>query len=127
MIFDFMIEESLKFFGFVYRSFEQYVVNYFVNFGKGFEQVLILLAVIAFTLLIVFILIRHVKKLPKYYVIGVVDLCGGNIILEDLKVNFNRYDVAKSYSQFYQMLYGPKYRFQVVGSNRIVDRVGQRM
>jgi hypothetical protein len=35
--------------------------------------------------------------------------------------------VAKSYSQFYQMLYGPKYRFQVVGSNRIVDRVGQRM
>ena len=73
MIFDFMIEESLKFFGFVYRWFEQYVVNYFVNFGKGFEQVFIMLAVIAFTLLMVFILIRHVKKLPKYYVIVVVD------------------------------------------------------
>ena len=127
MIFDFMIEESLKSFGFIYRWFEQYVVNYFVNFGKGFEQVFIMLAVIAFTLLMVFILIRHVKKLPKYYVIGVVDLCGGNIILEDLKVNFNRFDVAKSYSQFYQMLYGPKYRFRVIGSNGIVDRVGQRM
>jgi len=29
--------------------------------------------------------------------------------LEGVKVNFNTYDVAKSYSQFYQMLYGPKY------------------
>jgi hypothetical protein len=91
-----------------------------VNFGKGFEQVFITLAVIAFTLLMAFILIRYVKKLPKYYVIEVVDLYGGKIILEDLKVNFNRFDVAKSYSQLYQMLYGPKYRFRVIGSHGAV-------
>ena len=56
----------------------------------------------------VFILIKHAKKLPKYYVIEIVDVLGRNIMLEDLRLNFSTYDVAKSYSQFYDMLYGGK-------------------
>jgi hypothetical protein len=115
MIFKLIIEESIKFFGVAYRWLEQYVINYFVNFGRGFEQALILLAVIAFTLIMVFILIKHAKKLPTYYVIEIVDVLGRNIMLEDLRLNFSTYDVAKSYSQFYDMLYGGRYRFRVRG------------
>ena len=61
----------------------------------------------------VFILIKQAKKLPKYYVIEIVDVLGRNIMLEDLRLNFSTYDVAKSYSQFYDMLYGGRYRFRV--------------
>lgn len=115
MIFKLIIEESIRFFGVAYRWLEQYVINYFVNFGRSFEQALILLAVIAFTLIMVFILIKQAKKLPKYYVIEIVDVLGRNIMLEDLRLNFSTYDVAKSYSQFYDMLYGGRYRFRVRG------------
>jgi hypothetical protein len=36
MIFDSIIEIFVRFGGVLYRWFEQYVINYFVNFGKGF-------------------------------------------------------------------------------------------
>ena len=116
MIFDSIIETSVKFGSLLYRWFEQYVINYLVNFGKGFEQVFVMIAVITFLLLTVFLLIRQAKKIPKYYVIEIVDVFGRKIILEDLRVNFRTYDAAKSYSQFYSALFGEQYRFQVIGS-----------
>ncbi|MGI8834050.1 MAG: hypothetical protein ACR2IS_15615 [Nitrososphaeraceae archaeon] len=57
------------------------------------------------------------KKLPKYYVIKIVDIFGRSIILEDLRLNFSTYDAAKSYSQFYSALFAEQYRFQVTGSS----------
>jgi hypothetical protein len=116
MIFDSLIEIFVRFGGLLYRWFEQYVFNYFVNFGKGFEQVFVMLAITVFLLITVFLVIRHAKKLPKYYVIKIVDIFGSSIILEDLRVNFSTYDAAKSYSQFYNALFGEQYRFQVIGS-----------
>ena len=116
MIFDSIIETSVRFGSVLYRWFEQYVINYFVNFGKGFEQVFVMIAIITFLLLAVFLLIRQAKKLPKYYVIQIVDIFGRSIILDDLRVNFSTYDAAKSYSQFYSALFGEQYRFQVTGS-----------
>ena len=71
----------------------------------------------------VFILIKHAKKLPKYYAIEIVDVLGRNIILEDLRLNFSTYDVAKSYSQFYDMLYGGRYRFRVRGYSSSHDNL----
>ena len=116
MIFDSIIETSVRFGSVLYRWFEQYVINYFVNFGKGFEQVFVMIAIITFLLLAVFLLIRQAKKLPEYYFIQIVDIFGRSIILEDLRVNFSTYDAAKSYSQFYSALFGEQYRFQVTGS-----------
>jgi hypothetical protein len=110
-----IIEISVRFGGVFYRWFEQYVFNYFVNFGKGFEQVFVTLAITIFLLITVFLLIRQAKKLPKYYVIKIVDIFGSSIILEDLRVNFSSYDAAKSYSRFYSVLFGEQYRFQVTG------------
>ena len=116
MIFDSIIETFVRFGSLLYRWFEQYVINYFVNFGKGFEQVFVMIAIITFLLLTVFLLIRQAKKLPKYYVIQIVDIFGRSIILDDLRVNFSTYDAAKIYSQFYSALFGEQYRFQVTGS-----------
>jgi hypothetical protein len=131
MIFDSIIETSVRFGSLLYRWFEQYVINYIVNFGKGFEQVFVMIAIITFLLLTVFLLIRQAKKLPKYYVIQIVDIFGRSIILDDLRVNFSTYDAAESYSQFYSALFGEQYRFRVTGfklrernyaSNRIKKR-----
>ena len=130
MIFDSIIEIFVRYGGVLYRWFEQYVFNYFVNFGKGFEQVFVMLAIITFLLITVILLIKQVKKLPKHYVIKIVDIFGRTIILEDLRVNFRTYDAAKSYSQFYSALFGEQYRFRVTvsklrrnyASNRIKKR-----
>ena len=116
MIFDSIIETSVRFGSLLYRWFEQYVINYFVNFGKGFEQVFVMIAIITFMLLTVFLLIKQAKKLPQYYVIRIVDIFGRSIILDDLRVNFSTYDAAESYSQFYSALFGEQYRFRVTGS-----------
>jgi hypothetical protein len=117
MIFNSIVETSVRFGSLLYRWFEQYVINYIVNFGKGFEQVFVMIAIITFLLLTVFLLIRQAKKLPKYYVIEIVDIFGRSIILDDLRVNFSTYDAAESYSQFYSALFGEQYRFRVTGSS----------
>jgi hypothetical protein len=115
MIFDLFIGPSVKLGEVSYRLLEQYVLNQLINFGKGFEQAVILLAVTAFLLITIGILIKHVKKLPKYYVIETVDLYGRNIIPHGLRLTFRTYDAATSYLQFYQSLYGRQYQFRVTG------------
>jgi hypothetical protein len=122
MIFDSILEIFVRFVGLAYRWFEHYVFNYLVNFGRSFEQVFVMIAIAAFLLITVFLLIRRSKKLPKYYVIQIVDIFGKNIILGDLRVTFSTYDAAKSYSQFYSALYDGQYRFQVTGCRRIVNK-----
>ena len=121
MILDSILEASFRFFSFVYKLFEQYLVNNFVNFGRGFEQIFVMLAVTIFVLITIFILIKRVKKLPKSYVIVVFDSLGRKIILKDLRVKFSTYNTAVSYSQFYRALYGGQYVFQVTRSMKIAN------
>ena len=89
MILDSILEASIRFFTLVYKLFEQYLVNNFINFGRGFEQIFVMLAVTIFVLITIFILIKRVKKLPKSYVIVVLDGFGRKIILKDLRVKFS--------------------------------------
>jgi hypothetical protein len=103
MILDSIFEASVRFFSFVYKLFEQYVVNYFINFGRGFEQVFVMLVVTIFMLITIYILIKRVKKIPKSYVIVVFDCTGRKTILKDLRVKFSTYNTAVSYSQFYRV------------------------
>jgi hypothetical protein len=121
MIFDSIPEASFRFFNFIYKLFEQYLVNNFVNFGRGFEQIFVMLAVTIFVLITIFILINRVKKLPKSYVIVVLDSVGRKIILKDLRVKFSTYNAAVSYSQFYRALYGGQYVFRVTRSIKIAN------
>ena len=121
MILDSILEASVRFFSFLYKMFEQYLINYFVNFGRGFEQIFVMLAVTIFVLITIFILINRVKKLPKSYVIVVLDRLGRKIILKDLRVKFSTYNAAISYSQFYRALYGGQYVFRVTSAIKIAN------
>jgi hypothetical protein len=119
--FDFITSTIVMAFCLAYRWLEQNVISYILNFVRGFEQAVVMLTVIAFSLIMVYMMIKHVKRLPKYYGIEIVDIFGKKIVLDGLRLQFVTYDAAKSYSQFYTNLYGKRYQFHVVGRNRIKD------
>lgn len=62
MTVDMILEIFVRLGGLVYRWFEQYVFNYFVNLGRGFEQVFAMIAIATFLLIFVFLLIRRLKN-----------------------------------------------------------------
>jgi hypothetical protein len=76
---------------------------------------------VAFLLITVYIIVNHVKRLPKSYIIEIVDVFGERVNIDSLRHSFTTYEAAKSYSQFYTNLYGKQYKFRVVGRNRIAD------
>ena len=125
LIFDLIINTFVTAFGVAYRWLEQNVINYVLNFVRGFEHVLVMFVAVAFLLITVYIIVNHVKRLPKSYVIEIVNVFGERITIDSLRLGFTTYDAAKSYSQFYTNLYGKRYRFHVVGRNRIVDPVNE--
>jgi hypothetical protein len=108
-------------FGLAYKWLEQNVINSFLNFVRGFEQALMLVAVIAFLLVTIYIIIKHIRRVPKSYVIEIIDVFGNRVLIDGLRNVFSTYDVAKSYSDFYASLYGSQFKFRVSGLNRYVD------
>ena len=121
MLFDLITSAFVMAFGLAYRWLDENVISYIMNFFRGFEQALVMLTVITFLLIMVYMMIKHVKRLPKSYGIEIVDIFGKKIVLDGLRLDFLTYAAAKSYSQFYTNLYGERYQFQVIGRNRIVD------
>ena len=121
MIFDLIINTFVALFGIAYRWLEQNVINYVLNFVRGFEHVLVMFVAVAFLLITVYIIVNHVKRLPKSYIIEIVDVFGERVNLDSIRHTFTTYEAAKSYSQFYTNLYGKQYKFRVVGRNRIAD------
>jgi hypothetical protein len=121
VIFDLVVNTFVALFGIAYRWLEQNVINYVLNFVRGFEHVLVMFVAVAFLLITVYIIVNHVKKLPKSYIIEIVDVFGERVNIDSLRHSFTTYEAAKSYSQFYTNLYGKQYKFRVVGRNRIAD------
>ena len=121
MIFDLIINTFVALFGVAYRWLEQNVINYVLNFVRGFEHVLVMFVAVAFLLITVYIIVNHVKRLPKSYIIEIVDVFCQRVNIDSLRHSFTTYEAAKSYSQFYTNLYGKQYKFRVVGRNRIAD------
>jgi hypothetical protein len=120
-VFGSVISIFVVLFGLTYKWLEQNVINSFLNFVKGFEQALVLVTVVTFLLITIYIVVKHVRRMPKSYVIEIVDVFGDRVILDGLRRIFSTYDVAKSYSDFYTSLYGKQFKFRVFGRNRIVD------
>ena len=58
---------------------------------------------------------RYLKKLPKYYVIEVVDVNDNRITAEGFRQIFATYDAAESYARLYQDIYEDQYKFRVTG------------
>jgi len=115
MLFELLMAVIAKAFGISYRWLHDYLVINIVNFAKGFEMAIIVVAVISFLLFNLFLTIRYLKNLPKYYVIEIVDVYGNKIAIDGLRLLFTTYDAAKSYALFYQDIYKDQYKFRVTG------------
>lgn len=100
---------------------EQYVINNVLEFVKTFEHVLMVLTVVAFFLIIIYMTMKQLKKLPKYYIIEIEDVYGNRAAVDGLRTNFTTFTAAKSYAQFYTNMYGQQYKFRIVGRNRILN------
>jgi hypothetical protein len=100
---------------------EQYVINNVLEFVKSFEHVLMVLTVVAFFLIIIYMTMKQLKKLPRYYVIEIEDVYGNRAAVDGLRTNFTTFTAAKSYAQFYTNMYGQQYKFRIVGRNRILN------
>ena len=107
-----------KVFNLLYSWLEHNIIDNILAFSKIFGNMIFFISVIIFLLILAYITIKHLKKLPKFYVIEVTDVYGNNIILEGIRTQFRTYDVAKNYSEFYSNLYKKQYRFNVIGSNQ---------
>jgi fumarate reductase subunit D len=125
MLFDFITSTFVLAFGLAYRWLDQNVISHILVFVRSFEQALVMLTVIAFLLIMVYMMIKHVKRLPKSYEIEIVDIFGKKMVIDGLRLQFATFAVAKSYSQYYTNLYGNPYQFRVVGRNRIVHPVSE--
>ena len=111
----------IRFFSFSSKWIEEYVINNFLEFVRSFEHVLIVLTVVAFLLMIIYMTMKQLKKLPKYYVIEIEDIYGNEAAVDGLRTNFTTFTAARSYAQFYTNLYGQQYKFRIVGRNRILN------
>ena len=107
-----------KVFNLLYSWLEHNIIDNILTFSKVFGNMIVLISVIIFLLILAYITIKHLKKLPKFYVIEVTDAYGNDIILEGIRTKFRIYDVAKNYSEFYSNIYKKQYKFNVIGSNQ---------
>jgi len=119
MFFDIFI--IVRVFSILYTWLDHNIVDSVLNFSKAFGNMLVLMGVVIFFLLIVYITIKNLKKLPKFYMIKIIDINGNDIILEGIRTRFLTYDAAKHYSEFYEDIYKKQYKFHVVGSNKRYD------
>jgi hypothetical protein len=87
-----------------------------MKFVNDFKHIVVLIAAITFLLIVMFIRIRQVKRLPLSYTIQVLDNDGERIMLTDLRLDFRRYEVAESYARLYRDMYSQqRYKFRVIG------------
>jgi hypothetical protein len=115
MLLEFIIAIFVKGFTITSRWLHDNLAANLLNLAKGLELVIIITAVISFLLLNLFLTIRHLRKLPKYYAIEILDIYGNKTAVEGLRVIFKTYDAAESYARFYQDIYNDQYKFKVTG------------
>src|SRR5919197_2267641 len=115
MLLELIITIFVKVFAITSKWLHDNLVANLLNLAKGFELVIIITAVISFLLLNLFLTIRYLRKLPKYYAIEILDLYGNKTAVEGLSVIFKTYDAAESYARFYQDIYNDQYKFKVTG------------
>ncbi|HEX6378413.1 MAG TPA: hypothetical protein VFZ60_04970 [Nitrososphaeraceae archaeon] len=73
--------------------------------AKSLEYVIVFCCAILFLLITVYITLRQARKLPKSYIVEVVDVDGQQVTPDGLRLVFRTYDVAESFAQFYRDSY----------------------
>lgn len=110
-------------FNIVYTCLNQNLITHVINFVRGFESAIIVIAAILFLLISIAITLRNVKKLPKSYVIEILDLYGKKTSIDSLRQVFATHDAAESYARFYREIYGNQYKFRVVGNRNTYHNI----
>ena len=103
-------------FGIAYSWLDQNLVSPLLTFSRGFEFAIIFSAAMLFLLISVFLFLRQAKKLPKSYIVEIIDLYGEKISIDGVRQIFATHDAAESYARMYQNSFGVQYRFRVVGT-----------
>lgn len=91
------------------------MIVYILTTAKNFEYIIVFSCAILFLLITVFITLRQARRLPKSYIVEVVDVYGQKVTPDGLRLVFKTHDAAESYAQFYRDSYNGQYVFQVVG------------
>jgi hypothetical protein len=120
-VIDYIMIIAIRLLSFFSNWIEHNVINNFLEFVKGFEHLLIVITVVAFFLIIIYMTMKQLKKLPRFYVIEIEDIYGKKTVIDGLRINFTTFAAAKSYAHFYSNLYGEQYKFRIVGRNRILN------
>jgi quinol-cytochrome oxidoreductase complex cytochrome b subunit len=105
----------VKSFFVTYKWLDQNMITSILNIVRSFEYAIIICCAIVFLLVTVFITLRQARKLPKSYIVEVVDIYGQRVTPEGLRLVFATHDAAESYTQFYHQIYREQYKFRVVG------------
>ena len=84
-------------FNILYTWLEHNIIDNILNFSRVFGNMLVLISVVIFLLILAYITIKHLKKLPRFYTINITDIDGNNIIIEGIRTKFRTYDAAKSF------------------------------
>jgi len=121
MIFNIIMSLFGRLFADSYKVLDQYLVSNFLAFIKGFEIAIFMTIAIIFLLITVAMAIRQLKRLPKFYLIEVVDLDGRKTTVDDLRQIFSTYEAAESYARFYRKMYDRQYTFKVIGRREIAN------
>ena len=127
MIFNIIMSLFGRLFADSYKVLDQYLVSNFLAFIKGFEIAIFMTIAIIFLLITVAMAIRQLKRLPKFYLIEVVDLDGRKTTVDDLRQIFSTYEAAESYARFYRKLYDRQYIFKVIGRREIANYDASRI
>ena len=76
MLFEFLVSIFVKVSGTIFKWLDQNMIVYILTTAKNFEYVIVFSCAILFLLITVFITLRQARKLPKSYVVEVVDIYG---------------------------------------------------
>ena len=115
MLFDIVISICIKIFGITYKWLDNNVVASTFNFLRTFEYAIIICCAIGFLLVTVLATLKQARKLPRSYVVEVINVYGQRVTPEGLRLVFATYDAAESYSHLYHSIYREQYKFRVIG------------
>jgi hypothetical protein len=104
----------LNAFAITYSWLYQNLVAPFMAFSKDFEFAVICTVTLIFILVSVFLMFRQMRRLPKSYVVEIVDVYGEKVSIDGIRQMFKTYDAAESYARMYRQNM-PQYKFTVVG------------
>ena len=115
VLFEFLVSIFVKVSGTIFKWLDQNMIVYILTTAKNFEYIIVFSCSILFLLITVFITLRQARRLPKSYIVEVVDVYGQKVTPDGLRLVFKTHDAAESYAQFYRDSYNGQYVFQVVG------------